>query len=106
MGNAIQNLHQLLQMPYGCGEQNMALFAPNIYILDYLNHTGQLTEAVKSKAIGYLVAGKEALGLWRREGASVLLFPGVPWAMYSRTPISTGDQFQALPADAEKHTLH
>ncbi|KAM3848321.1 alpha-2-macroglobulin-like [Vipera latastei] len=57
LGGAIQNLHQLLKMPYGCGEQNMALFAPNIYILNYLNKTGQLTKEIKSKAIGYLVAG-------------------------------------------------
>ncbi|XP_074445014.1 alpha-2-macroglobulin-like isoform X1 [Larus michahellis] len=57
MGAAMQNLHQLLQMPFGCGEQNMVLFAPNIYVLDYLNKTGQLSEEVKSKAIGYLVSG-------------------------------------------------
>uniref|UniRef100_A0A672V7A6 Alpha-2-macroglobulin n=1 Tax=Strigops habroptila TaxID=2489341 RepID=A0A672V7A6_STRHB len=58
MGTAMQNLHQLLQMPFGCGEQNMVLFAPNIYVLDYLNKTGQLSEEVKSKAIGYLVSGE------------------------------------------------
>nr|P20739.1 RecName: Full=Ovostatin; AltName: Full=Ovomacroglobulin [Anas platyrhynchos] len=23
MGTSMQNLHQLLQMPFGCGEQNM-----------------------------------------------------------------------------------
>ncbi|XP_064318863.1 alpha-2-macroglobulin [Phalacrocorax carbo] len=57
MGTAMQNLHQLLQMPFGCGEQNMVLFAPNIYVLEYLNKTGQLSEEVKSKAIGYLVSG-------------------------------------------------
>ncbi|XP_042665577.1 alpha-2-macroglobulin isoform X1 [Centrocercus urophasianus] len=57
MGTAMQNLHQLLQMPFGCGEQNMVLFAPNVYVLDYLNKTGQLSEEVKSKAIGYLVSG-------------------------------------------------
>lgn len=58
MGTAMQNLHQLLQMPFGCGEQNMVLFAPNVYVLDYLNKTGQLSEEVKSKAIGYLVSGE------------------------------------------------
>ncbi|XP_068037834.1 alpha-2-macroglobulin-like [Anomalospiza imberbis] len=57
MGTAMQNLHQLLQMPFGCGEQNMVLFAPNIYVLDYLNKTGQLSEDIKSKATGYLVSG-------------------------------------------------
>uniref|UniRef100_A0A8C3HL16 Alpha-macroglobulin receptor-binding domain-containing protein n=1 Tax=Chrysemys picta bellii TaxID=8478 RepID=A0A8C3HL16_CHRPI len=43
LGTAMQNLQQLLQMPFGCGEQNMVLFAPNIYVLDYLNKTGQLS---------------------------------------------------------------
>ncbi|XP_058025715.1 alpha-1-macroglobulin-like isoform X2 [Ahaetulla prasina] len=57
LGGAIKNLHQLLKMPYGCGEQNMALFAPNIYILNYLKNTGQLTEEIKSKVVGYLEAG-------------------------------------------------
>ncbi|KAG8127379.1 hypothetical protein E2320_014332, partial [Naja naja] len=57
LGGVIKNLNQLLKMPYGCGEQNMALFAPNIYILNYLNKTGQLTQEIKSKAIGYLEAG-------------------------------------------------
>ncbi|XP_073169299.1 alpha-2-macroglobulin-like isoform X2 [Lepidochelys kempii] len=57
LGTAMQNLQQLLQMPFGCGEQNMVLFAPNIYVLDYLNKTGQLSEETKSKAVGYLVSG-------------------------------------------------
>uniref|UniRef100_A0A8C3SLY3 Alpha-2-macroglobulin n=1 Tax=Chelydra serpentina TaxID=8475 RepID=A0A8C3SLY3_CHESE len=50
-------VENLLQMPYGCGEQNMVLFAPNIYILDYLNKTGQLTKETESKGIGYLTSG-------------------------------------------------
>uniref|UniRef100_UPI003F5D4FAA ovostatin-like precursor n=1 Tax=Pongo abelii TaxID=9601 RepID=UPI003F5D4FAA len=57
LGSAMQNLQNLLHLPFGCGEQNMALFTPNIYILDYLNQTQQLTEEIKSKAIGYLATG-------------------------------------------------
>ncbi|XP_014916807.3 pregnancy zone protein-like [Acinonyx jubatus] len=57
LGSAMRNLQNLLQMPYGCGEQNMVLFVPNIYVLNYLNETGQLTEEIKSKAISYLVSG-------------------------------------------------
>uniref|UniRef100_A0A671E9R6 Alpha-macroglobulin receptor-binding domain-containing protein n=1 Tax=Rhinolophus ferrumequinum TaxID=59479 RepID=A0A671E9R6_RHIFE len=57
LGSAMQNLQNLLQMPYGCGEQNMVLFVPNIYVLNYLNETRQLTEKIKSKAISYLVGG-------------------------------------------------
>ncbi|XP_051011605.1 murinoglobulin-2-like [Acomys russatus] len=57
LGSAIKNTQNLLHMPYGCGEQNMVLFAPNIYVLKYLNETQQLTQKIKSKAIDYLNAG-------------------------------------------------
>uniref|UniRef100_A0A8C9BPF8 Alpha-2-macroglobulin n=1 Tax=Phocoena sinus TaxID=42100 RepID=A0A8C9BPF8_PHOSS len=57
LGSAMQNLQNLLQMPYGCGEQNMVLFAPNIYVLNYLNETGLLTEKIKSTAISHLISG-------------------------------------------------
>uniref|UniRef100_A0A8C2VZ12 Alpha-2-macroglobulin-like n=1 Tax=Chinchilla lanigera TaxID=34839 RepID=A0A8C2VZ12_CHILA len=57
LSSSIKNTQNLLQMPHGCGEQNMVLFAPNIYVLKYLNETQQLTQEIKSKAIGYLTAG-------------------------------------------------
>ncbi|KAL6104953.1 a2ml1 [Pungitius sinensis] len=57
LGRALNNLDGLLQMPYGCGEQNMALLAPNIYILQYLTNTQQLTQAIKDKATNFLTSG-------------------------------------------------
>ncbi|XP_061104106.1 alpha-2-macroglobulin-like isoform X1 [Conger conger] len=57
MGRAMKNLDSLLAMPYGCGEQNMLLFAPNIYILRYLETTEQLTSKIKNKAITFLESG-------------------------------------------------
>uniref|UniRef100_A0A4X1U749 Pregnancy zone protein-like n=1 Tax=Sus scrofa TaxID=9823 RepID=A0A4X1U749_PIG len=57
LSSAMQNLQNLVQMPYGCGEQNMVRFVPNIYVLNYLKETQQLTEKIKSKAISYLVSG-------------------------------------------------
>ncbi|XP_034095863.1 alpha-2-macroglobulin-like [Gymnodraco acuticeps] len=57
LGRALNNLDGLLQMPYGCGEQNMALLAPNIYILQYLKNTQQLTPAIKDKATNFLTSG-------------------------------------------------
>ncbi|KFP53125.1 Alpha-2-macroglobulin, partial [Cathartes aura] len=85
MGTAMQNLHQLLQMPFGCGEQNMVLFAPNIYVLDYLNKAGQLSEEVKSKAIGYLVSGYQRQLNYKHPDGSYSTFgpryaqPGNTW---------------------------
>nr|XP_025138971.1 LOW QUALITY PROTEIN: ovostatin homolog 2-like [Bubalus bubalis] len=57
LGLAIQNLENLFQMPYGGGEQNIALLASDTYILDYLKSTKQLTEQVKSKALFFLSNG-------------------------------------------------
>uniref|UniRef100_A0A3B3CFP8 Alpha-macroglobulin receptor-binding domain-containing protein n=1 Tax=Oryzias melastigma TaxID=30732 RepID=A0A3B3CFP8_ORYME len=57
MGRAMKNLDKLLAMPYGCGEQNMLLFAPNIFILDYLKSTGQLKDSTLKTAVGYLESG-------------------------------------------------
>ena len=59
MGPALSNLDGLLKMPDGCGEQNMAKFAPNIYIMDYLTNTNQLTEKIKNNALGYIKTGKK-----------------------------------------------
>uniref|UniRef100_A0A8C9QQ96 Alpha-2-macroglobulin-like n=1 Tax=Scleropages formosus TaxID=113540 RepID=A0A8C9QQ96_SCLFO len=57
MGQAMKNLGNLLAMPFGCGEQNMVLFVPNIYILNYLESTKQLTEEIKAKATRFLESG-------------------------------------------------
>lgn len=59
MGRALKNLDQLLRMPSGCGEQNMIVLAPNIYILRYLEVTAQLTTAIRATATGYLQSGME-----------------------------------------------
>ncbi|XP_065137324.1 alpha-2-macroglobulin-like isoform X5 [Paramisgurnus dabryanus] len=57
LGRALQNLHGLLRMPYGCGEQNIAVLSPNIYILQYLENTKQLTSAIRERATGFLKGG-------------------------------------------------
>ncbi|NXV92995.1 OVOS protein, partial [Calonectris borealis] len=70
LGTALRNMENLLHMPYGCGEQNMALFTPNIYALDYLNKTGQLTEEIRLKGTGYLSAGyQKQLSYKHRDGS-------------------------------------
>ena len=55
----MQNLENLLKMPYGGGEQNIALLASDTYILDYLKSTNQLTEEIKSKAFFFLSNGEQ-----------------------------------------------
>lgn len=70
LGSAMQNLQNLVKMPSGCGEQNMVLFVPNIYVLNYLNGTGQLTEDIKFKAINHLTSGyQRQLNYKHRDGS-------------------------------------
>ncbi|NXL70913.1 OVOS protein, partial [Leptocoma aspasia] len=70
LGTALRNMDNLLHLPYGCGEQNMALFTPNIYALDYLNKTGQLTEEIRVRGTGYLSTGyQKQLSYKHRDGS-------------------------------------
>uniref|UniRef100_A0A8C2GTQ3 Uncharacterized protein n=1 Tax=Cyprinus carpio TaxID=7962 RepID=A0A8C2GTQ3_CYPCA len=46
LGRALRNLDGLLQMPYGCGEQNIAVLSPNIYILDNVTITAYITASL------------------------------------------------------------
>ena len=50
LGPTIKNLDKLIRMPYGCGEQNMLNFVPNIVVLDYLTSLNQLTPEIEGKA--------------------------------------------------------
>ena len=60
MGPTLSNLKNLLRMPYGCGEQNMASWSPNIFVLQYLENTEQLTEELENQAEGYMRVGMTA----------------------------------------------
>lgn len=44
MGPILSNLDKLVQMPYGCGEQNMLNFVPNIVVLRYLKVRTKMKE--------------------------------------------------------------
>ncbi|XP_044155703.1 ovostatin-like [Bufo gargarizans] len=57
IGLPLQNLQNLLQMPFGCGEQNLVRLAPIPHLLDYLNATGQLTEEIVQKGIQFMNTG-------------------------------------------------
>lgn len=57
MGGSLSNIQNLIAMPYGCGEQNMINFAPDVYINMYLENAGKLTPAVKETLEGYISHG-------------------------------------------------
>jgi CD109 antigen len=70
----IEGLDSLLQMPYGCGEQNMLLFAPDAYILKYLKGTDQLKPEVQAKAEALLITGYQRELTYRRGDGSFSAF--------------------------------
>ncbi|NWX09695.1 A2ML1 protein, partial [Caloenas nicobarica] len=74
MGNALQNLDCLLAMPYGCGEQNMVRFAPNIYIQQYLEKSGQLHPDIRARAQGFLQSGYQRELLYKHDDGSYSAF--------------------------------
>ncbi|KAM4637023.1 alpha-2-macroglobulin-like [Discoglossus pictus] len=74
MGTAMQNLGRLLAMPYGCGEQNMVLFAPNIFIMQYLEKTGQLNSEIQSKATKFLESGYQRQLTYKHDDGSYSAF--------------------------------
>lgn len=61
MGQSLNGLEDLLKMPYGCGEQNMLNFAPDVYVLKYLEVKGQATGSIAAKALKFLIQGDTRL---------------------------------------------
>lgn len=57
MGPTLNHLSNLLRLPFGCGEQNMIHFAPNVFVLKYLQKTRQLSPEVERETTDYLVQG-------------------------------------------------
>ncbi|XP_035709663.1 CD109 antigen isoform X3 [Folsomia candida] len=74
LGPAITNLDRLLEMPTGCGEQNMIKFVPDVVILEYLQATRQLSEATRAKAIEFLEIGYQRQLSYRHEDGSFSAF--------------------------------
>ena len=70
----IEGLENLLRMPFGCGEQNMILFAPNVYVARYLKETGQLKPEVMAKAEHLMLVGYQRELTYRRDDGSFSAF--------------------------------
>ncbi|XP_074535624.1 alpha-2-macroglobulin [Halichoeres trimaculatus] len=81
MGQALKNIDNLLRMPYGCGEQNMLKFAPNIFVLNYLESTRQLTKEIKDRGKRFLLAGYQRELRYKHRDGSYSAF-GESWYRY------------------------
>ncbi|KAK6297263.1 hypothetical protein J4Q44_G00318460 [Coregonus suidteri] len=74
LGPSITGLESLIQMPYGCGEQNMIHFAPNIYVIQYLTASGQADHDTVIKATSYMMKGYEHELSYQRDDGSFSAF--------------------------------
>ena len=74
VAQSINGVDDLLQMPYGCGEQNMIFFAPDVEVLRYLNATGQLTPEVRAKAEHFITVGYQRELTFRHNDGSFSAF--------------------------------
>ncbi|XP_072000216.1 CD109 antigen-like [Engystomops pustulosus] len=71
---SINGLESLIEMPHGCGEQNMINFAPNIYILQYLIATNKINSEIREKAIHLMEQGYLKELTYRRYDGSFSAF--------------------------------
>ncbi|XP_034024636.1 alpha-2-macroglobulin-like [Thalassophryne amazonica] len=74
MGRTIKNLEKLLQLPSGCGEQNIATLAPDVFILKYLTSTNQLTLPIKERALKFLITGYQRQLNYKHQDGSFSAF--------------------------------
>jgi CD109 antigen len=61
-------------MPFGCGEQNMLLFAPDVFITRYLEESGQLKPEIMAKAEKLIITGYQRELTYRRSDGSFSAF--------------------------------
>ena len=74
LSQTIEGLEGLLRMPFGCGEQNMILFAPNVFVAKYLEETGQIKPEVMAKAEHLMITGYQRELTYRRNDGSFSAF--------------------------------
>ena len=74
LAQSIEGLERLLQMPFGCGEQNMILFAPNVFVTRYLQETGQSKPEMMARAENLMITGYQRQLTYRRSDGSFSAF--------------------------------
>ncbi|TMS21555.1 CD109 antigen [Larimichthys crocea] len=71
---SMNKLDSLVQMPLGCGEQNMIHFAPSVYVLQYLDKSNQDNKEIRSRALGYMMEGYQKQLSYQRDDGSFSAF--------------------------------
>ncbi|XP_069963587.1 thioester-containing protein 1 allele R1 isoform X5 [Bactrocera oleae] len=74
LGPTLKNLDKLVRMPYGCGEQNMVNFVPNILVLHYLKAISKSMPAITEKAKKFLDIGYQRELTYKHDDGSYSAF--------------------------------
>ena len=74
LSQTLEGLEDLLRMSYGCGEQNMVLFAPNVFVARYLEQTGQLKPELMARAEHLMLTGYQQQLMFRRVDGSFAIW--------------------------------
>lgn len=74
LGPALENLDKLVQLPMGCGEQNMILFVPNIHVVKYLEAVNIDNPALRARAIKNMEKGYQREMTYRHPDGSYSAF--------------------------------
>jgi CD109 antigen len=74
LAQTIDGLEGLIQMPFGCGEQNMIVFAPDVFITKYLKASGQLKPEIMAQAEKLMITGYQRELVYRRSDGSFSAF--------------------------------
>uniref|UniRef100_A0A3Q3LTU4 CD109 molecule n=1 Tax=Mastacembelus armatus TaxID=205130 RepID=A0A3Q3LTU4_9TELE len=71
---SIGNLDSLVQVPLGCGEQNMIHFAPSVYVLQYLEKSTLDSKEIRSRALASMMEGYQRQLSYQRDDGSFSAF--------------------------------
>ncbi|KAG1650780.1 Alpha-2-macroglobulin-like protein 1 [Nymphon striatum] len=111
MGPSLSGLEKLVALPTGCGEQNMILFAPNIFVMQYLKGTSSLTDEIEKKSLQYMKIGYQRELNYRHSDGSYSAFgesdkEGSSWltAFVIKSFAQANEFIEIDPVDLKKST--
>ena len=82
VAQSMNGVADLLEMPYGCGEQNMIFLAPDIEILKYLREIGELAPEVRAEAEFFVNVGYQRQLTFQTTDGGFAAFGGEEGALW------------------------
>ncbi len=82
VAQSMNGVSDLLEMPYGCGEQNMIFLAPDIEILKYLREIGELAPEVRAEAEFFVNVGYQRQLTFQTTDGGFAAFGGEEGALW------------------------